>query len=163
MTEGERLYFAYGSNMHEPRMRARVPSARAVGAGRIPGLRIAFRKRSRDGSTKCDLETAPEETVWGVLYRFAADEQPGLDAAEGEGYAEESVTVATADGLVEAFTYRAREGWIGEGIPYGWYRDLVVAGARAHDLPPPYVAALADLPAADDPDEDRDAEDRPAD
>ena len=37
-------------------------------------------------------------------------------------------------------------------IPFDWYRDLVVAGAIEHGLPPPYVEELAGTPAAPDPD-----------
>jgi len=161
MNEPERLYFAYGSNMYTPRMQARVPSARAVGAGRVPGYRVAFRKLGGDGSSKCDLEVAPEDTAWGVLYRLPASEQPALDAAEGDGYFIDQVTVATADAFIEAFTYRARREWLGEMAPYSWYRNLVVAGARLHELPVAYATALADMPAVEDPDQERDAANRP--
>lgn len=162
MSADARLYFAYGSNLHPARMRARVPSARVVAVGRVPGFRLAFRKSGRDGSAKCDLEPAPEATVWGALYRFAAAEQPALDAAEGPGYYIARVTVATAEGVVEAFTYRARRDWIDEAaVPYDWYRDLVLAGARAHDLPQMYVAAIAGIDAIADADTNRAANNRP--
>lgn len=162
MSPDERLYFAYGSNLYPPRMRARVPSADVVAAGRVPGFRLAFRKSGRDGSAKCDLEAAPEATVWGALYRFAAADQPALDAAEGPGYYIDRVTVTTPEGLVEAFTYRARRDWIdATAVPYDWYRDLVVAGARAHDFPEMYVAAVAGIDAVPDPDPERAAANRP--
>ena len=37
-------------------------------------------------------------------------------------------------------------------FPSTWYRDLVVAGAIEHGLPPRYVEELARVPAAADPD-----------
>lgn len=162
MSAAGKLYFAYGSNLHLARMRARVPSARVVGVGRVPGFRLSFRKAGRDGSAKCDLEPAPGATVWGALYRFAAAHQPALDAAEGPGYYIERVTVATEAGSVEAFTYRARPDWISEAAaPYDWYRDLVIVGARAHEIPDMYVAAIAGIDAIPDPDPDRAADNRP--
>lgn len=162
MSADERLYFAYGSNLYPARMRARVPSARVVATGRVPGFRLAFRKCGRDGSAKCDLEPAPEATVWGALYRFDAAEQQALDAAEGPGYYIDAVTVTTAAGFVEAFTYRARRDWIdATAIPYDWYRDLVLAGARTHEFPDMYVAAIADFDTVPDPDPDRAAANRP--
>jgi gamma-glutamylcyclotransferase (GGCT)/AIG2-like uncharacterized protein YtfP len=156
-------YFAYGSNLHEPRMRGRVPSASVVGVARLCGYEIAFRKRGADGSMKADLDPASPETVWGVLYRIDADELPVLDAAEGEGYERIEVTVTRSDGqaMVDAVTYRARPEWIDEGRPFDWYRDLVVAGSRSHGLPEPYAAALEALDADPDPDDARAAANRP--
>ena len=162
MSAGDRLYFAYGSNLYPARMCRRVPSAVVVARTRIPGFRLAFRKSGRDGSAKCDLEPAPEATVWGALYRLDAVEQPALDDAEGPGYYVDRVTVTTGEGPVEAFTYRARRDWIdARAVPYDWYRDLVVAGARVHGFPQSYIAAVADIEAVPDPDPERAAANRP--
>ena len=149
-----RVYFAYGSNLYGPRMRARVPSAHVIGVAWLRNFRLAFRKLAQDGSTKCDLEPAPGETVWGVLYRFDPDEQDRLDAAEGAGYRRTVMTVEPVDGLepVEVWTYRARAEWIGEGRPFTWYRALVRTGAVAHGFPDSYVAAVAAVRADPDPD-----------
>lgn len=155
------LYFAYGSNMHEARMRARVPSAHYYDIARLPGYCLAFRKQGADGSAKCDLDPFDPETVWGVVYCLDADERPLLDAAEGEGYERMEVTVAAAEGFLEAFTYRAQRDWHCDGLPYSWYRDLLVAGGREHGLPEVYTAALAAMDAQDDPDAERAAANRP--
>lgn len=157
------LYFAYGSNLHEPRMRARVPSASTVAVTRLPGYRVAFRKRSVDGSMKCDLEPAEEATAWGVVYRLDPAERPNLDAAEGPGYARVAETVTTSDGntQLEVFTYRARADALGVGRPHDWYRDLVVVGARAHGLPAPWIEAIAAHDADPDPDPARARANRP--
>lgn len=155
------LYFAYGSNMYEPRLRARVPSAHYYDIARLPGYCLAFAKQGADGSAKCDLDPFEPETVWGVVYCLDEDERPLLDAAEGEGYRIESVTVASAEGFLDAFTYRALSEWRCDGLPYTWYRDLVAAGARQHAIPEPYVAAIAAMDARDDPDPERAAANRP--
>ena len=158
-----RLYFAYGSNLHGPRMRARVPSARVIGVASLRGFRLAFRKLAQDGSVKCDIEPAPGETVWGVLYRFDAVEQGRLDAAEGAGYSRGVVTVEPTEGgePAKAWTYRARADWIGDGRPFTWYRELVRVGAIAHRFPAAYVAGVAAIVADPDPDPERAAANRP--
>lgn len=158
---GTLLYFAYGSNMYTPRLLERVPSARAVDIARLPGHCLAFRKRGRDGSAKCDLEPFEPETVWGVVYRIDSADLDALDAAEGEGYRREIVTVATADAFLEAFTYRAKPDWLTGAAPFDWYRDLVAAGAREHELPSIYAAAIEDLPAEPDPGTERAERNRP--
>ena len=156
-------YFAYGSNMLTRRMRARVPSARVVAVARLPEYRIDFRKQGADGSMKCDLVPDEIETAWGVVYQIDPGERGALDAAEGEGYRPVEEIAMRADGAapLTVFTYRARDEWIGWGKPFDWYRDLVVAGAREHDLPAPYAEALAEMEADLDPDPERAAENRP--
>lgn len=44
--------------------------------------------------------------------------------------------------------------------PYDWYRDLVIAGAREHGLPPEYIQALEAVPAIKDLDVRRAAQAR---
>lgn len=66
-------YFAYGSNMLTERLIARTPSARPVGTSLLPGHRLTFHKRGRDGSGKCDaFETAH-------LHRRLLDPPIGLE------------------------------------------------------------------------------------
>lgn len=152
---GTLLYFAYGSNMYPPRLQSRVPSAGVISTARLPGYELAFRKRGNDGSTKCDIEPVEPETVWGVIYRIDTGERPLLDEVEGEGYRIVPVTVSTGDRFIDAFTYRAHNDWICWGRPYDWYRDMVAAGARYHDLPPMYCEAISLIDADPDPDAER--------
>ena len=147
--------FAYGSNMFGPRLRQRAPSARAVGIGRLERHRLRWHKRARDGSAKCDVvETGRDgDAVWGVLFEIARADKPQLDRAEGlgHGYDEKPVTIVTAAGPVAALTYFATA--VDASLPvHDWYRDLVVAGAREHGLPPEYVDELLAQPVAVDPD-----------
>ena len=46
--------FAYGSNLHERRMRLRVSTALPVTIGYVENRQLKFRKRSKDGSAKAD-------------------------------------------------------------------------------------------------------------
>jgi cation transport regulator ChaC len=154
-------YFAYGSNMYSPRLKARVPSAGWYDVARLPGYCLAFAKKGGDGSAKCDIDPYEPATVWGVVYCIDADELPALDAAEGEGYERIEVKVSTtSEDFLDAVTYQARPDWRCEGLPYTWYRDLVVAGAREHGLPEPYTAGIREKDTQDDPDPQRAAANR---
>lgn len=145
-------YFAYGSNLHPVHLAERAPSARLLGTARLDGHVLAFRKRGRDGSAKCDVVPAPGAVVHGALYEIDAQDLPVLDAAE-RGYERVIVPVVAASGAGDATTYRARlEHCAPDLRPYRWYRDLVVLGARHHRLPPDYVAGLEAVPVWDDPD-----------
>jgi gamma-glutamylcyclotransferase (GGCT)/AIG2-like uncharacterized protein YtfP len=150
-----RLYFAYGSNLHPLRLDERAPSSACVGVARLPDYGLRFHKRADDGSGKCDAVPAPGETVYGTLFRLDERDLPQLDAAE-RGYDRVVVCVSLEAEALEAFTYRARPERVAPGLlPYRWYRDLVVAGARQRGLPAAYVAALEAVVAQDDPDAER--------
>lgn len=154
------LMFAYGSNMLSARLRERVPSAKAIGIGRLPGHALRWHKRGSDGSGKCDIEKTGQarDVVWGVLIELDAAEKPALDRAEGlgKGYVERRVSVITDHGSVKASAY------VGTGRdpaikPYDWYKDLVIAGAREHGLPEPYLRQLEHVQANRDPNPARSA------
>jgi AIG2-like family len=148
---GTFTYFAYGSNMLSRRLRARCPSARVISVGQVYGRALAFSKRSIDGSAKATLVTneAKDARAYGVLFEIIVAERAALDMAEGcgAGYRrDDDLCVAVADGRqgrqdVRASTYIATA--IAIDLPvYDWYRDLVLAGANEHKLPPEWIAAL---------------------
>lgn len=150
-------YFAYGSNMLTRRLARRVPSARPIGAGWLPGHRIAFHKRGWDGSGKANLLATgdPEHRVHGVLFELAVAERPDLDRAEG-GYEHHTVRVRSdlgAEDPIPALTYVADDAFIDDTLlPFPWYKAFVVAGAREHGLPGTYVEWLATVGVVPDPD-----------
>jgi gamma-glutamylcyclotransferase len=135
------LYFAYGSNMSSRRLRARVPSARAVGLGSIQGRRLAFHKLGSDGSGKCDIPESddPSDRVHGVLYEIAESDWMSLDRAEGEGahYHRARLMVDRSDEpTVEAWVYLADARQIRAGLrPTAAYLQHVLEGAREHSVP----------------------------
>ena len=154
-------YFAYGSNMLTRRLTApgRAPSAVACGIARAPGFVVRFHKVGADGSGKCTLvaTVAEAEAACGVLYQVADADGANLDRVEGVhtgGYVRRAVELRLAGGrTASAMTYVASAGHVDAScIPFDWYRDLVVAGAIEHGLPPRYVEKLARVPAAADPD-----------
>jgi gamma-glutamylcyclotransferase (GGCT)/AIG2-like uncharacterized protein YtfP len=150
-------YFAYGSNMLRNRLRERVPSAEPIGVARLTGHRLAWHKVSTDGSGKCDIVPgSPGDEVWGVLFEIDPEHKADLDRIEGVGEGYESVRVVLdMDGTpLEAETYRAIA-VDSELRPYGWYKALVVAGARENGLTEAYVQTLDGVPAVRDTDAER--------
>ena len=139
-------YFAYGSNLSTERLRARVPSARARGRGRLLHHALRWHKIGRDGSGKCDIvPTSAPCVVWGVLFDVAQDEKPALDAVEGLGigYFEKEVRIVTDDGECLALTYHANPAGTDAALrPFDWYKNYVVRGAREHGLPADYIREL---------------------
>ena len=115
----EIVYFAYGSNMLESRMRERTPSAVALGVGILEGMRVVMNKKGVDDSGKANLVEDPGSVVYGVLYKIDPSELPGLDSAEG-GYERRSVEVVFGDEVVEAQTYISEE-ITEEPVAWDWY------------------------------------------
>ncbi len=153
------LYFAYGSNMFTHRLRARVPSAKAVGTGYIRKHRLCWHKRGwKDGSGKCDISFTGDRDhrVYGVLFTMSFSGKAKLDRAEGlgNGYDEKTVEVITPSGAVLAGTYYATA--VDPQLhPYTWYKRYVIEGAREHGLPETWVRTLDAVETIDDPDPER--------
>jgi gamma-glutamylcyclotransferase (GGCT)/AIG2-like uncharacterized protein YtfP len=157
-------YFAYGSNLHPERMRRRVPSAQPVGCAVLTGHLLRFHKHSlTDGSGKCDAHYTGrvQDRVYGAVYSLAAAEKAALDAVEGPGYEVAERVVIQAGTQRAVFLYRARpEAVLADLEPYDWYHALVVAGARHHGLPEPYIARIDSVATRADPDAERAARER---
>jgi gamma-glutamylcyclotransferase len=146
------INFAYGSNMLIGKIRQFAPSAAYIGVARLQGYRLAWHKPGAiDHSGKCDIVPSGQEAcVYGVLYDIADEELPALNAAEG-GYTLEDVDVECSGERVRAKAYIAVK-HDSSLLPYAWYKTLVVAGARAANLPAFYVAQLESVEAMQDPD-----------
>jgi gamma-glutamylcyclotransferase len=161
-SEGSQIIvFAYGSNMLTARMQERAPLSKAVTIGQLVGFELCWNKRSRDGSGKCSItETGhPKDVVWGVAYEMGVGDKASLDRAEGlgQGYGERVVKIFTQAGRLSTLTYYATS--IAPGIrPYDWYRDLVIAGAREHELPKEYLRMLEKVATVTDSEIDRAAQ-----
>ena len=160
------IYFAYGSNMLERRLKHpdRVPAAVARGIAAASGFIVRFHKRSQDGSGKCTLVAADDAAeAWGVLFNIPKQDFEKLDHVEGVhtgGYARQPISVRLTDGQTEAaHTYIAQEAFIDDTlIPFDWYLGLVVAGAIEHGLPAEHIEALRQTRSRPDPEPSRAAE-----
>lgn len=153
-------YLAYGSNLHPVRLAARVPSARIVGVVEMANYMLAFHKRSIDGSGKCLIypEQGEHHKVYGVLYEFDAREKANLDALEGsgKGYCEQFVQFSLNGETYTPYIYVAQSTHIDQSlVPYHWYKNLVLAGARYHGFPAEYIAAIEAIPSRVDIDAQR--------
>lgn len=151
--------------MSVPRLRERVPSAEYLGLHTLAEHSLRFHKVSRiDRSAKCDaLFTGnPEDLVIGVLFDIPEDEKKPLDRAEGLGfgYEEKTVVVTDANGCaLEAVTYYATH-TDPALLPYSWYLNHVVYGAKETEVPASYLAVIEATESKEDPDKKRDARER---
>ncbi|MCK7592875.1 gamma-glutamylcyclotransferase [Pseudomarimonas salicorniae] len=158
MAQSSFLYFAYGSNMFSPRLRAasRAPTARQARRASLRGHRLSFDKvGSDDGTGKCDAEWTgdAQDVVHGVLYLIDELDGRALDRAEGLGQGYERATLQVESGGVElgCTTYVATHK-DPSLRPLCWYKQLVLAGAREHGLPPDYIAGIEAVAHIDDAD-----------
>jgi len=150
------ISLAYGSNLHPFRLTQRVSSAKAIGVVPMQGKRLAFHKRSDDGSGKCLFYEAggAENMMFGVAYEIDAAEKPLLDELEGlgKGYDEQQVSFPLNGVTRQALVYVAASTHIDPTlVPYTWYKDMVVLGARYHHLPADYVAKIEAVVSVPDP------------
>lgn len=154
------LYFAYGSNMSQRRLRQRVPSAQKVSVATLPGHRLVFHKKSEtDRSAKCDAYPTLDsnEVVIGILFELDRSEKLLLDCAEGlgVGYEDRAIGVFLEDeSLYEAFAYFAI--CIDPSLkPYHWYKEHVLRGAVENSLPERYINSIQCVESIDDPNSKR--------
>ena len=152
------IYFAYGSNMSSRRFLKRVPSANALGTGRLRHHQLAFHKVSwKDGSGKCGIVASDGDEVLGVLFEMAATDKQELDKIEGlgKGYDVKDVEINRDDGNpTTAFTYcaTATDPTL---KPFTWYLRHVVEGAREAGLPEYYIKKIEKVEAVKDHDCER--------
>lgn len=153
-------YFAYGSIMLTRRLRQRCSSATYKNVASAPDYRFSFSKRSIDESGKGNVIPAQGDRVFGVLFDLDKRELPCLDEFEGVGngyYREDAFEIELMSGeRISAVTYVADSTYIDHSLkPYDWYLALVLAGAREHRLPIPYVSQLEAVQAVLDPNPNR--------
>lgn len=149
-------YAAYGSNLHPLRLRGRIASARLLTPAFLPGWTLKFHKRSRDGSGKCNILEGGDG-VHVAVFEISPAGKAALDRIEGVGlgYLHQDVDVP---GVGRCATYVAQSSHIDESLlPYDWYRELVLLGARSHAFPPHYVDGIAAVHSRSDPVRSRDA------
>ena len=149
------IYFAYGSNMDETRMRKRCPSSQFMSIARLPGFRLAFTRYSlnnRCGSA--DIIKDSHGLVWGVVYKIKEEERTALDKAEGvavHAYKPVSVEVYPEGDdtrRLKALTYVVVKKEDPHPKPSAEYKAMLVGGAKAGKLPVDYIAELEKIEVA---------------
>lgn len=152
------ITFAYGSNMPTARIRARCPSAVAMGVAELRGYELRWHKVSSDKSGKADIVESDVDgaSVFGVLYEISPEEKPALDAAEGLGHGYEEVQIVVLQNGAESTVTAYKATSIDPMLqPYTWYKALAAFGAKEHGLPADYIAHIEAVPAVEDPDRKR--------
>jgi len=132
------LYFAYGSNMQRAAMKARCPSAHALGPAVLSGYRF-FIGIDGWGSVK----PAPGGKVFGVLWRLTPRDVAALHAYEllHKGlYDVRAVPVRLGRRLVTAMIYQLRRRTPGQPKP--GYVEMIAAAARGWELPERYILSV---------------------
>jgi gamma-glutamylcyclotransferase len=142
------LVFAYASNLDGAQMRARCPSARALGRARLVGHALAFGGFSaRWGGAVANVVRARGCAVEGLLYAVTNADLEALDGFEGAPWAYERVARAvTVEGGARrrAFVYVLRRAVAAPEAPAPRYLEVVVqAYERLGFDPLPLVRAVA--------------------
>ena len=109
------VYFAFGSNLHEPQMRARCPDCEVLGPATVAGYRLAFRGESKrwDAGGVATILPSPKGEVQGLLYRLSPGDLASLNGYEGypHVYTHLPVDVQPHGGALQAaLTYQRRNG-----------------------------------------------------
>ncbi len=76
------LYFAYGSNMHQPRLEHRVGDVKCLGRFSLPDYKLVFDAGQYCGQFANVIES-PGETCEGVIYEITYGQLRALDYHEG--------------------------------------------------------------------------------
>ena len=142
------------------RLLERVSSAELLKVIELRQYRLAFQKRSQDGSSKCNLVRtgAKSDAVHGAIYQIDVAHKQALDRFEGNGngYQDSQLTVELYGEEQSCFTYFAQPSHIEIGVkPYHWYKNLVVLGAKHLQFPEVYVGSIELIESVEDPDETR--------
>lgn len=127
------------------RLMERVPSAELIGVSKLPGYKLTFHKRSVDGSGKCNMYETGSDEVFGAVYRLLPEQKADLDSFEGKGsgYIDNQIRVSVAGTEYSCFTYLAQQSHITDDIvPYEWYKELVLLGAKYLGLPASYIESI---------------------
>src|SRR5689334_21197497 len=144
------LYFAYGSNMDEERVKAanRCPNARFIFNAMLPEHRLVFTHGGDAGTCAADAVPEPGSLVWGVVYDITDSDRRQLDAREGvaiRAYRPKEVLVhphGDKEQRIMALTYSAGDAEDMERPPSREYLDYLLRGARRWGLPADYIVQL---------------------
>lgn len=149
------LYFAFGSNMSNDRLRQRITIQNRLGVYKLYGHSLRFHKCGQDGSGKGDAYYTgnPKDYLLGVVYSIDPHHKRLLDKIEGlgSGYGEKKVTLVNDfDKKLSATTYTALT--IDDSLkPYKWYQNHLLVGAREAGFPASYISYIQSFTAISDP------------
>lgn len=138
------LYFAFGSNLHVPRMRVRCPGAVPLERAWLIDHRLAF--RSRGGySGVATVVPADGRRVPGGIWRITDRDLEALDRYEGWPtlYRREVATVeGERSGPINVLVYVMNEP-TSDADPHSYYLQTIIEGLRMWRIrPAPWLYKL---------------------
>jgi gamma-glutamylcyclotransferase (GGCT)/AIG2-like uncharacterized protein YtfP len=139
-------HFGYGSNLNIEFLRKYLPSAEFVQKAYLPNFEIQFRfwSKKRQGGLST-IMPKPGNLIHGVIYECDEAEMVELDIIESvpQGlYKRETMLVLGEDGAWhKADLYRVANPK-GPFTPAKGYVELMLSGAREHNLAPEHVKVI---------------------
>lgn len=144
--------FCYGSNMSYKRLKKRCPSAKFICKAHADGYIFKFNKKSTlgNGSGKGNMISTNDvsASVWGVVFEIPRNEEIFIDEAEGlgnGGYKKMVLKVSGENGeQIETIAYIATDpAHLDDNeLPFEWYKNHCLIGARQYNLPKVYIDYL---------------------
>jgi len=144
------LYFAYGSNLLTERIHINNPSAIFKDIARVDGYKLDFNHFSKrwQGAAATIIE-APGDHLWGVLWELDHEHLATLDRQEGvhrNVYKRIHIPVELPSGeTVMAVSYQLVDTKDDLRLPSGVYKDVIIQGAREHNMPDQYIDKLQQI------------------
>lgn len=142
---GKFLYFAYGSNLLRERLQLLNPSAVFKQVVKLENYKLVFGFSSlRWKGHVASIKESFGHTVWGVMYELNHSDLENLDRQEGvkkEIYKPIYVQVKdNFNNLYQCRTYQLISQ--NTGLPSPKYKDIMIRGAKQHQLPSEYIKTL---------------------
>ncbi|XP_062385265.1 gamma-glutamylcyclotransferase a [Sardina pilchardus] len=146
-SDGDFMYFAFGSNLLKERLQLKNPSATFYSTGRLKDYALRFglwgeRVQCRWNGGVATIEENPGAEVWGVVWKLSKDNLASLDKQE-EVYSPMEVTVETDNGLLVCRTYQMNN--FSACLPSPQYKQVLCLGAQQNGLPLEYLKKLQDV------------------
>jgi hypothetical protein len=135
-------YFAYGSNLLKERLKNRIRIYHEHHKGFIKNHSLIFNKRSIDKTSKANIEYRKGCNVWGVCYEIDPEGFDKLAKIE-KGYEIKEIAVFLQNDeakFIVANTFISSD--LSKNPPAKEYVDLIVRGAKEHDLPDDYIRQI---------------------
>lgn len=136
---GERLYFAYGSNINLDQMEYRCPNAQVVGPVMLEDYKLLFRSNTRNAGV-ATIKPHKGRKVYGLLWKITPECEKSLDCYEAYPrlYDKQDVTVRDSSGqeftvMAYVMTDLCKE----PAIPSNHYYGGIEMGYRQNGLPVP--------------------------
>lgn len=148
MATADRWYFAYGSNLSKHQMTKRTGPILKARIARLDHYRLAFNNTDKAGTELyANIVPSAGGIIWGVAYWCSPQAMTALDEYEGVAdgcYRREWIEVDAIDGeRLQAEVYIGGEQFtVEEGRPSDWYSDIILLGAKEHELPEEYIRGI---------------------